>query len=172
MIGIGADGALVPSVQHPGGVNFVLWKWSATTDDGANIQLIDPHGDLWTDVRDRIPALKKLADRQGVERIDEVEVVAPPAPTDELVLEGTVVSVEADDPSEPRVATTTTMTSRSTAASPTKMPAMRSTRPSRVRSCGVRSWTGMEMEMEKDQMIMDKATTTTTECTTVMMIHH
>lgn len=46
MIGIGADGALVPSVQHPGGVNLVLWKWSATTNDGANIQLIDPHGDL------------------------------------------------------------------------------------------------------------------------------
>lgn len=42
----GAHGALVPSAQRPGGVNLVLWRWSADSGDGARVRLIDPASDL------------------------------------------------------------------------------------------------------------------------------
>ncbi|MDQ8756983.1 RES domain-containing protein [Sphingosinicella sp. LHD-64] len=44
LIAAGAQGALVPSAQHQGGVNFVLWRWTEKGD--AEIRLIDPDGDL------------------------------------------------------------------------------------------------------------------------------
>lgn len=40
----GAEGALVPSVQHVGGTNLVLWRWGES--GGARVRLIDPEGDL------------------------------------------------------------------------------------------------------------------------------
>ena len=48
LIAIGAHGALVPSVQHRGGTNLVLWRWHAFGDDGdgAAVAVIDPQGDL------------------------------------------------------------------------------------------------------------------------------
>jgi RES domain-containing protein len=48
LISKGADGALVPSVQHRGGTNLVLWHWHAgnTAGAGAAVTLIDPTGDL------------------------------------------------------------------------------------------------------------------------------
>ena len=46
LIGAGAQGALVPSVQREGGVNLVLWRWSADGSDGAKVTAIDPHGEL------------------------------------------------------------------------------------------------------------------------------
>lgn len=42
----GAHGVLVPSAQRRGGVNLVLWRWSAEPGDGAHVRLIDPAGDL------------------------------------------------------------------------------------------------------------------------------
>jgi RES domain-containing protein len=44
LIEVGAEGALVPSVQNPGGTNLVLWRWG--TAGGAKVRLIDPEGDL------------------------------------------------------------------------------------------------------------------------------
>jgi len=48
LIADGAQGALVPSVQHRGGVNLVLWRWhpAGDTGEGAAIRLLDPHGDI------------------------------------------------------------------------------------------------------------------------------
>lgn len=46
LIEAGAHGALVPSVQREGGVNLVLWRWSADGSVGAKVTAIDPHGDL------------------------------------------------------------------------------------------------------------------------------
>jgi RES domain-containing protein len=46
LIEAGADGALVPSMQHRGGTNLVLWRWSADGSDGARVRVVDPHGDL------------------------------------------------------------------------------------------------------------------------------
>ena len=46
LLGVGADGVLVPSARQPGGVNLVLWRWSETAGDGAGVTLIDPNGDL------------------------------------------------------------------------------------------------------------------------------
>lgn len=43
----GAHGVLVPSAQRRrGGVNLVLWRWSADLGNGAHVRLIDPTGDL------------------------------------------------------------------------------------------------------------------------------
>lgn len=42
----GTHGVLVPSAQRGGGVNLVLWRWSANLDDGAHVRPIDPAGDL------------------------------------------------------------------------------------------------------------------------------
>lgn len=44
LIAAGAQGALVPSAQHRGGVNLVLWRWAEK--GGAEIAPIDPDGDL------------------------------------------------------------------------------------------------------------------------------
>ena len=44
LIATGAQGALVPSAQHRGGVNLVLWRWGE--EGGARVRLIDPDGDL------------------------------------------------------------------------------------------------------------------------------
>lgn len=48
LIGEGAHGALVPSVQQRGGVNLVLWRWhdAAIEGEGAAVTLHDPEGDL------------------------------------------------------------------------------------------------------------------------------
>lgn len=46
LIDAGCDGALVPSAQSVGGVNLVLWRWTADGSDGANVTAIDPHGEL------------------------------------------------------------------------------------------------------------------------------
>lgn len=46
LIAAGADGVRVPSAQAPGGINLVLWRWSANGRAGARVTLIDPHGDL------------------------------------------------------------------------------------------------------------------------------
>ena len=44
LIAAGAQGALVPSVQHAGGTNLVLWRWreAAGEGEGAALALIDP----------------------------------------------------------------------------------------------------------------------------------
>lgn len=41
---MGAEGALVPSLQSAGGVNLVLWRWhdAATPGEGAALALLDP----------------------------------------------------------------------------------------------------------------------------------
>lgn len=44
LIAAGAQGALVPSAQHHGGINLVLWRWAE--NKGAEVRLIDPDGDL------------------------------------------------------------------------------------------------------------------------------
>ena len=48
LIAAGAEGALVPSAQHRGGVNLVLWRWhDASGDgDGARLTLLDPENAL------------------------------------------------------------------------------------------------------------------------------
>jgi RES domain-containing protein len=47
-IGAGAQGALVPSVQHRGGTNLVLWRWHDARADGegAALTLLDPEAVL------------------------------------------------------------------------------------------------------------------------------
>ena len=44
LIAAGAEGALVPSVQHKGGTNLVLWRWhdAAEPGEGAALSLLDP----------------------------------------------------------------------------------------------------------------------------------
>ncbi|MCC2981151.1 RES family NAD+ phosphorylase [Sphingomonas sp. IC4-52] len=44
LIARGADGAIVPSVQHRGGRNLVLWRWHAAgrAGEGAELTLLDP----------------------------------------------------------------------------------------------------------------------------------
>ncbi len=50
LIRAGAEGALVPSAQNPGGVNLVLWRWFDPADapklaqggEGAALRLLDP----------------------------------------------------------------------------------------------------------------------------------
>jgi len=44
----GAHGALVPSIQHRGGTNLVLWRWHSgdTAGAGAAVTVLDPSGDL------------------------------------------------------------------------------------------------------------------------------
>ena len=42
----GARGLLFPSAQLHGGSNLVLWHWSSEPDSGAQIELLDPYGDL------------------------------------------------------------------------------------------------------------------------------
>ena len=44
----GADGALVPSIQHPGGTNLVLWRWhdAQVAGEGAHLTLLDPEAVL------------------------------------------------------------------------------------------------------------------------------
>ncbi len=50
LINAGAQGALVPSAQNPGGVNLVLWRWfdpanaadTAAGGEGAALTLLDP----------------------------------------------------------------------------------------------------------------------------------
>jgi RES domain-containing protein len=44
LIAAGAEGALVPSVQHRGGTNLVLWRWGG--EAGAEVRVIDPERDL------------------------------------------------------------------------------------------------------------------------------
>lgn len=44
LIAAGAHGALVPSVQHRGGTNLVLWRWGE--EGGAEVGVIDPERDL------------------------------------------------------------------------------------------------------------------------------
>ncbi|WP_019832893.1 RES family NAD+ phosphorylase [Sphingomonas sp. PR090111-T3T-6A] len=48
MMAEGAAGALVPSVQHRGGVCLVLWSWhdAAGTGERAAVTVLDPMGDL------------------------------------------------------------------------------------------------------------------------------
>jgi len=48
LISEGAHGALVPSIQHRGGTNLVLWRWHSSDipDDGAAVTVLDPGGDL------------------------------------------------------------------------------------------------------------------------------
>lgn len=48
LIAAGAEGALVPSVQSPGGRNLVLWRWhdAATPGEGAALSLLDPEAAL------------------------------------------------------------------------------------------------------------------------------
>lgn len=48
LIAEGAHGALVPSIQHRGGTNLVLWHWhpAGTGGEGAAVTLLDPGGDL------------------------------------------------------------------------------------------------------------------------------
>lgn len=48
LIEAGADGALVPSVAHPGGTNLVLWRWheARQAETGAAVIIFDPLGDL------------------------------------------------------------------------------------------------------------------------------
>lgn len=48
LIAAGADGALVPSVQNPGGRNLVLWRWhaAAAPGEGAALTLLDPEAAL------------------------------------------------------------------------------------------------------------------------------
>ena len=40
-----ADGVRVPSAQHAGGVNLVLWRWNQSSG-GARVVAIDPNRDL------------------------------------------------------------------------------------------------------------------------------
>lgn len=44
LIAAGAQGALVPSVQNPGGRNLVLWQWheKARQGEGAALTVLDP----------------------------------------------------------------------------------------------------------------------------------
>ena len=46
LIDVGCDGALVPSAQSVGGINLVLWRWSADGSAGATVTAIDPYGEL------------------------------------------------------------------------------------------------------------------------------
>lgn len=48
LIAAGAEGALVPSVQNPGGRNLVLWQWHEKGQpfDGAALTVLDPHAAL------------------------------------------------------------------------------------------------------------------------------
>lgn len=48
LIAAGAQGALVPSAQNPGGTNVVLWRWHAAggPDDGATLTVLDPDAAL------------------------------------------------------------------------------------------------------------------------------
>lgn len=48
LIGAGAQGALVPSVQNPGGRNLVLWHWHETgvQGEGAALTILDPDNAL------------------------------------------------------------------------------------------------------------------------------
>lgn len=45
LIADGAQGALVPSAQNRGGVNLVLWRWTAA-GEGARLTLLDPDAAL------------------------------------------------------------------------------------------------------------------------------
>lgn len=44
LVADGAEGALVPSIAHPGGVNLVLWRWRTAGDRGGGAALtpLDP----------------------------------------------------------------------------------------------------------------------------------
>ncbi len=48
LIAAGAEGALVPSVQNPGGTNLVLWRWrdAGEPGEGAALTPLDPDADL------------------------------------------------------------------------------------------------------------------------------
>lgn len=48
LMAAGAEGALVPSAQNPGGTALVLWRWHRLGDDGegAALELLDPDGVL------------------------------------------------------------------------------------------------------------------------------
>ena len=48
LIAAGAEGALVPSVQNPGGRNLVLWQWheKGQQGDGAALTVLDPDAAL------------------------------------------------------------------------------------------------------------------------------
>ena len=48
LLAAGAEGALVPSVQNPGGTNLVLWRWhdAAVGGVGVALSLLDPEGAL------------------------------------------------------------------------------------------------------------------------------
>jgi RES domain-containing protein len=49
LLSAGAEGALVPSVQNPGGTNLVLWRWhdaAGGPGEGAALALIDPEAVL------------------------------------------------------------------------------------------------------------------------------
>jgi RES domain-containing protein len=48
LIAAGAEGALVPSVQHRGGTNLVLWRWheAGRAGEGAALTLLDPEAAL------------------------------------------------------------------------------------------------------------------------------
>lgn len=48
LIAAGAEGALVPSVQNPGGRNLVLWQWHEPDREGAGaaLTLLDPDNAL------------------------------------------------------------------------------------------------------------------------------
>ncbi len=48
LIAAGAEGALVPSVQNPGGRNLVLWQWheKGQQGDGAALNVLDPDAAL------------------------------------------------------------------------------------------------------------------------------
>lgn len=48
LIAAGAEGALVPSVQNPGGRNLVLWQWheKGQPGDGAALTVLDPDAAL------------------------------------------------------------------------------------------------------------------------------
>lgn len=48
VIGAGAEGALVPSIQNPGGTNIVLWSWTDAREGGtgAALTLLDPEAVL------------------------------------------------------------------------------------------------------------------------------
>ncbi|WP_230482086.1 RES family NAD+ phosphorylase [Sphingomonas sp. Leaf21] len=48
LMGEGAEGALVPSAQNPGGTALVLWRWcrKGRTGEGAELELLDPDGSL------------------------------------------------------------------------------------------------------------------------------
>ncbi|QXT38019.1 RES family NAD+ phosphorylase (plasmid) [Sphingomonas sanguinis] len=50
LIEMGAEGALVPSAQNPGGTALVLWRWHRAGGDGegAELALLDPDGALLT----------------------------------------------------------------------------------------------------------------------------